>query len=621
MGLKDTLIYILIIMAEHVYSVILSQKDPQHLQPEKIKIILKPHQLVGLQKAYIMEQSSNINYNVSVADKEVEYIYPEIPRIYGDFKLKTNIGIIGDIVGFGKTLTALSIIASLRTDDIYVPSVKKHTFGDIHGYMEITKTHMERDTLEYLIKTTLVIVPRGPVYVHWKQTINNNTLLKCISIDNLLHIKKMLPPKISDLKILLESYDVVLIKNTTFLVLMEYYKETDPYATIIGFNRIMIDEAHTIILKIPEMYYKFLWLITSSYKELRLHYNAKSIYCGFLHTIQHNSERLHYSLIKCESDFVRNSFNVPQPIEHYYICKMKSALIAIHSYLTHSVQDKINVNDIAGAIRELGGTSETEEELITLVINDIEKSICNTNKELTFVESLELEQVQKENRLKGLKSDLDRYMTRKQSIEERLSTVMNKICSICHDTLENPIYLECSHMFCGQCIFRWMDVNAKTRNSKVQCPECRNDIDSTKIVAIVKEKSNMNTIMQIMSKEDQLLDIINKKIDGRFLVFSRTDTTFGRLAAMFSENNISHTELKGNTSHMMKNLVAFTNGSIKVILLNTYYAGCGIDISNATDVIIYHSMPHEKIQAIGRAQRVGRTRPLTIHNLCYPHEN
>lgn len=608
-------------MAEHLYSVILSQKDPQHLQPDKIKLTLKPHQLVGLQKAYVMEQASNINYRVSIADKEIDYIYPETPKIFGDFQLKTNIGVIGDIVGFGKTLTALSIIASLRTEDIHVPSVKRHAFGDVHGYMEITKMNADANILNCLIHTTLVIVPRGPVYVHWKQTINNNTLLKCISIDNLLFIKKMLPPKIADLKIMLESYDIVLIKNTTLLVLIEYYKENDPYSTIIGFNRIMIDEAHTIILKIPEMYYKFLWLITSSYKELRLHYTTRSIYCGFLHTIQHNTERLHYSLIKCESQFVRNSFNVPQPIEKYYVCKMKSTLVAIHSYLTNSVQDKINVNDIAGAIRELGGTSETEEELVSLVINDIEKSICNLNKEIAFVETLELEPIHKEHRLKVLHSELERYTMRKESIEERLSTVTNNTCSICHDTLENPIYLECSHMFCGQCIFKWMEINVKTRNSRVQCPECRSDIDSTKIIAIVKEKSNNHTLVNIMSKEDQLLDIINKNPNGRFLVFSRTDTTFGRLSGMFSENMISHTELKGNTSHMMKNLLEFTNGSIKVILLNTCYAGCGIDISSATDVIIYHSMPHEKIQAVGRAQRVGRTEPLTIHNLCYPHEN
>ena len=64
----------------------------------------------------------------------------------------------------------------------------------------------------------------------------------------------------------------------------------------------------------------------------------------------------------------------------------------------------------------------------------------------------------------------------------------------------------------------------------------------------------------------------------------------------------------------------FKSGDINIILLNTQYAGSGIDISFATDVIIFHSMGIDKQQAIGRAQRVGRTEQLVIHNLCYEHE-
>ena len=412
----------------------------------------------------------------------------------------------------------------------------------------------------------------------------------------------------------------MLIKNTTLITLIDYYRGVDPESEIYGFSRIMIDEAHTIIIKIPDLSYKFMWLITSSYKDLFFYNYSKTIYSGFLQTIQHNIERLHYILIKGDSDFVRNSFNIPPPIENYYVCKINNALTAIQPFLTASVQDRINVNDIAGAIKELGGSTETETDLVSLVINDIEKDISNTNKEISFVELLELEADAKENRLKILRNDLHRYTSRKQSIEEKLNEVNSTMCSICYDTLKNPIYLNCSHIFCGQCIFTWIQSNIKTRNLQVHCPECRTTIDSTKIVAIVKEKIETNTPMIILSKEDQLIDIIKKKLNGRFLIFSRMDTTFGKLSRILTTNNISHSELKGSTSHMMNILDSFVNLKTKVILLNTYYAGCGIDISTATDVIIYHSMSVEKIQAVGRAQRVGRTDTLTIHNLCYPHE-
>jgi SNF2 family DNA or RNA helicase len=87
-----------------------------------------------------------------------------------------------------------------------------------------------------------------------------------------------------------------------------------------------------------------------------------------------------------------------------------------------------------------------------------------------------------------------------------------------------------------------------------------------------------------------------------------------------NDNHIPYELLKGTTSHMMNVLNKFKKGDIKIILLNTQYAGSGIDINFATDVIIFHSMGLDKQQAVGRAQRVGRTEQLYIHNLCYDHE-
>lgn len=604
---------------EHFYSVILSDADPKFRQPDKITVSLKPHQLAGLQKAFTMEQEEYVKYFVQNPRTQIPYGYNQNPNIFGYFNLKTNIGIIGDIVGYGKTIIALSIVAALKKELIHVPDFRRHTYQSSSGYMEITKENAQRLIAPALINTTLVVVPRGPVYIQWKNTIKKNTTLTCLAIDSLVFIKKSMPKRVAELREFLGKFDIVLIKNTTLTTLIDYYREAGD--EICGFDRIMIDEAHVIIMKIPDLTYKFMWLITSSYRELFLYNYSKTIYAGFLQMIQHNVERLHYVLIKGETEFVRNSFEVPPPLEKYYVCKMSKNLTAIQPFLTPAISDFINVNDIAGAIKELGGLTETADDLVKLVLTDITKHISNTQMEIAFVELLELERDNKEARLNTLRNELARYVTRKESIEEKLREVSTKMCSICYDSLDNPIYLSCSHMFCGQCIFNWIQANSRTtRSVKVQCPECRTEIDSRKIVAIVKEKVETDTIMMIMSKEDQLIDIIKKKPDGRFLIFSRMDTSFGRLSKLLESNMITHTEIKGSTSHMMRILDEFVARRINVILLNTYHAGCGIDISSATDVIIFHSMPQEKIQAVGRAQRVGRTEQLTIHNLCYPHE-
>ena len=43
------------------------------------------------------------------------------------------------------------------------------------------------------------------------------------------------------------------------------------------------------------------------------------------------------------------------------------------------------------------------------------------------------------------------------------------ICSICAAVLENPVELPCRHVFCSQCISRWLDTNHS-------CPNCRRNV-------------------------------------------------------------------------------------------------------------------------------------------------
>jgi SNF2 family DNA or RNA helicase len=156
--------------------------------------------------------------------------------------------------------------------------------------------------------------------------------------------------------------------------------------------------------------------------------------------------------------------------------------------------------------------------------------------------------------------------------------------------------------------------------SSMKCPECRHKIDGDKMIAIVNEKKTKSPQKQAVSKVDTLLQIIKQNPRGKYLVFSKYDSGFHEIMNVLNVNNITCSELKGNTAHMMNVLEKFKSSSIQVILLNTYFAGSGIDISYATDVILFHSMGSAKYQAIGRAQRVGRTEKLNIHYLCYEHE-
>lgn len=607
------ILYIMSLLEEYQYDLELTPDDPQADQSGKIILPLKPHQRAALHKALIMEKYGKLNYNV---------INSFLPRqtLYGEFTIKSNVGIIGDMVGYGKTLTALSIVANNDCNDIFVNKEIIHTSYNKHS--AFFSGFMDRDTSQLYnnsIKTTLAIVPRGPVYVQWQNTIQTHTKLKGLFIDGISYIRKHLPPHNAEFNVIrefFEKYDIVLVKNTTFKLLFEYYCNNRHRQAIISWDRILIDEAHEILNKIPLINFKFAWLISASYQYITNTYGTRGT-IGYTIMSILTPERVNLLLIKGQRQFVMQSFNIPEPIEHIYLCKQMNYITAVQPFLTQQVQERLNANDIQGAIREMGGSNETEDNIIELVTREIKRDIHNKEREIDYIKSLDIPDDQKEHRINTHTIELNRLNDKYTSLKDRVSALSEKTCAICYDTYNSPIMIQCTHVFCGMCLINWMRTNAES------CPECRSPILSKNLIGIVSQKNDNNNIQdihQIFSKEDTLIEIIKSKEDGKFLIFSRIDSGFFNLINKLNANHITFGEMKGTTGHMMNVLEQFKQGQIKVILLNTYYAGSGIDISFATDVVIFHSMGLDRMQAIGRAQRQGRTSQLHIHTLMYPHE-
>ena len=90
---------------------------------------------------------------------------------------------------------------------------------------------------------------------------------------------------------------------------------------------------------------------------------------------------------------------------------------------------------------------------------------------------------------------------------------------------------------------------------------------------------------------------------------------------MITNNNLKYSRISGNMSCINNVLTKFKNGDINVLLLNSRYYGTGMNITEATDIIIYHKMKKElELQVIGRAQRIGRKSQLKIHYLYHSNE-
>jgi SNF2 family DNA or RNA helicase len=618
-----------------IYGLEITSESPRCAQPEKIKKLLKPHQLACLYKATLMENIGTVNYNIVRNDDfSSEESYME------NIKVSTNIGILGDIVGYGKTLTALAIVAHNPTDNIHKNNLKTYSFYSSRAYNYLTAVCEVKKApdMRKMLNSTLIIVPKGPVYVQWEKTMKESTTLKYLAIDSLLFIKKNLPEFKNDnedeIINYFNQYDVVLIKNTTLCKLIDVYNKTHIENFINRWKRVIIDECHDIINKVNIFGYLYIWLISGTYENMCRGISASSYtqYGNIKDVLK--VQHMKYFLVKCNRDFVKESFSVPPIIEKYYLCKMSQYLKAIKNYISNNVLERINANDISGAIRELGGKNETEEGIVKLICEDMNKSIFNKQKEREYVSGLDIPDDVKENKLKVIDGDLAILEGKLKDLTERISEIDKKTCPICLDNIMHPIILDCTHIFCGACLINLFQ-HESLRNHAKKCPECRAEIKSTdKLTAIVPKKSedDMSSSQYAenegkyslvgngsLSKEDTLIEIIKNNREGKFIVFSRIDA-FTKIMDLLRANNLTYDSLKGHTGHMMKVLENFKSGKTNVILLTTQYAGSGIEISCATDVIILHSMAVDKQQAIGRAQRVGRTCSLNVHNLCYEHE-
>jgi SNF2 family DNA or RNA helicase len=619
---------------DYRYKYQILENDPRSQQPENIKTVLKPHQLASLHKALLLERHGQIKYHIVQPEETVRRRYGLNSVFKGNFVIHSNIGVVGDMVGYGKTLTSLAIIASTPTKDLYVESGKVYAYYGVNSNSHIrVECEGQPDTDERVVfGTTLVVVPKGPVYTQWENALRENTTLKYLAIDDLRFIKKKCPPTGStneQLKVFFEGYDVVLVKNTSLDKLMEHYDIPFQKYPIRGFDRIMIDEAHDILAKVRLLKFKFLWFITASYNSISMYGSNYNMSCVVKELI--SEERLNTILVKCDNEFTKKSFHVPAYHEIIYRCLVPRSVSIVQPFLTRDVMELVNANDIEGAIRELGGTTETEDNIVKVVTRNLQREIHNKQREKDYVEGLDLNSEAKTTRLRTITNDLEKLNNQMADLEKRIVDMSNGTCSICYDTMETPIILPCTHMFCGQCIMQWIETVDTTTNRmngihKV-CPICRTTIEKKEDLTAIVKKQDLTIKKEAgpskpieLSKPNTVLKIIQENPEGRFLIFSQFDNAFVEMIQMFDQQDISTSELKGTTQQMTKILDRFKNGELKVILLNTYHAGSGIDISCATDVILFHNMGSRSEQAIGRAQRVGRTNMLTVHRLHYPHE-
>ena len=143
--------------------VVLSADSPRTEQPPRLKIQLKQHQLALIKKCMELEKSSIEEY---IAD---------------NISIKTRFGIIGDVVGSGKTLSILGLI---ETNKSVKTTIHKYFSNPYVSYIDNSNSHYTNYSSKKVYENTNIIIVPHNIYKQWSSSIETYTSLKYLGIFN-----------------------------------------------------------------------------------------------------------------------------------------------------------------------------------------------------------------------------------------------------------------------------------------------------------------------------------------------------------------------------------------------------------------------------------------------------
>lgn len=526
-------------------------------QPQKLKAKLFPHQLASIYKMEEMEREKIINYDNKT--------------------IQTKLGINTDKTGYGKTLTVVGLLLRDKMEwDMETPYITESINTECGGLT--IKREIERYDK---FNSTLILVPPS-IVKQWEGELGKSNLT----------YKSLTTKKIVD-NVSINDYDVILTVPSVYnYILLNYSK----YA----WKRFVFDEPGNIrVSNMKSVVAGFTWLLTATPQAIvSTHQNCKH---NFIKDIISSNwicfeEEFEKFIVKNSEDFLQASFSMPSTIHINYECH-EPILKAVSSMVNSKIKNMIAANNIEGAIRELGGKSNN---LITELKNSKEKYKIHLEKQIEYYTNVSPDN----KKLSNLNSKLEIACENLKQLEQTDWASM-QTCSICLDKVSNPVMENnCNNIFCGSCMLKWL-------SSKDSCPMCRSNVSVNNLVYTTKDNQ---PISPHMSKNEKILSLI--QTDKKYLIFSAYDETFINLGKLFRTHSIKYTFLKGNINKRDNAINDYKVGDTNVIFLNTNYNGAGINLQETTDIIIYHELQNTTLnQIIGRANRIGRVIPLTVHYL------
>lgn len=642
----------------------LTPEDPRTSTPNGAKITLKPHQQTLLARCIEYENSS-------ISLKRFSELSDHVDE---QDCFKTNMAILGDRVGSGKSYVILSLIVS---NDI---TLKNHTIIKSHGFNKVIYYIHDKTKS---IKTNLLVVPHN-LSIQWEEYIKKfggNIRYKVIKtqkvLDELLHQATHIHvdtnnddsngsssdtnESTSSINIqpisetrpqceeVLSQYDLIVITSTLYNRFAQFL-----YVNQVKLQRVIYDEVDN--LNVPGCKHveaNFLWFVTASYGNLiypkgynryessigRYVWYASGIkHSGFLKNLLmdlfYNVSRnlMKVLVIKNREAYVESSLSLPDINSYHVLCKTPYEINILNGIVDRNILNFLNADDIQGALSYINPSHKSNEtNIIAKVVEKYTRQLTNINIQInTTREYLYDTELERQVELSRLHKQLDTINEKIKLITLRIKE--NDLCTICYENVVNKTVTSCcQNTFCFKCINLWL-------LQKHLCPLCKvamnvndlyvidnNIVDTQASCSSDEEQDDVLDPTKPNKKNDkyQNLEVIlkNLKPNAKILLFSAYDNTFYNVVPILRNLRISFEYLKGNGNQINCCLERYKNGTTKVLLVNSRAFGSGLNLENTSDIIMFHKFDTEiEKQVIGRAHRLGRSEPLNVYYLLYENE-
>ena len=578
-------------------------------------------------------------------------------------KLYTSYGILGDRVGSGKSLTALSLVKMPPPSSLYNEYIIRGNsiLGDGRdvGLLRVKdQTTVATGLKLKSLSTSLFIIPHA-LMGQWEAYVANDTTLKCC------FVKKRKDAESPTLLDNIEQYDALFISSTMWSAFRTIHHPRN-----ILWRRVFIDEADSIAITTDwdDVNGLFYWFISASWLNLVFaggaYFNVLSAYTPPEETPPYVIERVkklqnnHYLqipgcrhvnvvrrmcgisanhstvainaavsqsarlIVHSSEDYIKTSFTMPTTTTRKIICATPTNIRVLDSFISREMMERLNAGDVAGALESLGMNSYTEADITDAVTAAIQKELHNAKVTYEYKKTLEYStESLKQKAIEAQEQKIASIESRISAIQERLKRAKEQTCPICYCDLTNPSVTPCcQQLFCFACL-------CESLKRVASCPLCRARIENIKDIKVLGEAPAQAQPQeapkpnQLLNKNDSFVKFMKENPIARVLMFSSYDASFTKLEDSLDDANIKYSMLNGSQLRIAKLLREFKSGKYNVLFLNARNMGAGLNIESATHVMLFHRMSSElENQIIGRANRLGRTNPLEVVYLIHENE-